>query len=306
MQHASPLNTIDAKGTRFSAGWAFLIAMLVVLAAALLPSLWRVWRSDPSLSHGPLVPVAVAAMLWTRRSRFGDWNAAATLGLLFTIFSALGFAASMWADIAFFKPVFLVCIALGTIWFLGGSTALTAAGGPLGFLAFMVPWPTLLIDKLAFPMQLMSTSYAAMTAGLLGVPIVREGVQISVVPDPEKAPVYSILVARECSGLTSMLVLLALGYLISFATPLKFGWKALLMACVIPLAITANVIRLVAILLFGAHSSPEMAQWVHDNEAPVLIFFCSLALLAVRYGMIRWTESRAESNQSPEQSRAPI
>jgi hypothetical protein len=60
------------------------------------------------------------------------------------------------------------------------------------------------------------------------------------------------------------------------------------MASILPLTLLANSVRLLLILEAGAHYSAELAQWVHDHEAPVLIFFCSLGLMGLRHAILSW------------------
>jgi len=270
-------------------GWLPPALLGALLWVGVLPSLWEVWRTDDSLSHGPLVPLITAGYLWLRRGELRDWSAASPAGFAFLCFSSLLHLASSWADVEFVRPLSLVMMMAGTVWYLGGLPALRAAIGPLGFLVFMIPWPTTLVERISFPLRLISSSYSAMFAGMMGVPIVREGVQLAVVPDPDRPPIYSVLVAAECSGLTSLLVLLALGYLTAMHTRVALGWRALMLASVVPLALLMNSVRMTLILLAGAYSSEALAQWVHDHEAPVLIFFCSFALLGVRSALLAWT-----------------
>jgi exosortase/archaeosortase family protein len=104
-----------------------------------------------------------------------------------------------------------------------------------------------------------------------------------------------MLVAAKCSGLTSLMVLLALGYLITSFTPAHLGWRALLLASVVPLTLLANTLRLTLILVAAAHGSPSLAQWVHDHEAPVLIFFCSIGLIGLQRLLLWWLQSRADA-----------
>jgi exosortase len=180
-------------------------------------------------------------------------------------------------------------MAAGAVWYFGGYRALGVAAGALGFLVFMIPWPTTLVERLAFPLQLTSSAYAALLGGLLGLPIVRDGVHLHVVPNPDAAPVYSVLVAKQCSGLTSLMVLLALGYLIAYHTRAGLGWRALLLALVVPLALFGNAIRITFVLLAGTYHSAALAQWVHDHESYVLIVLCCMGLLGLRHAILSWT-----------------
>jgi exosortase len=285
--------------------------LLALLSALLwwpvLKALWGVWDGDKSLSHGPLVPLVTAGLLWARRDRLRNWSASVTGGMALLVGMTFLHLVAVWADVEFLKPLSLVGMIAGGVWFLGGWQALAVSAGALGFLVFMIPWPTTLVERIAFPLQLTSSAYAALLGGMFGLPIERSGVHLAVVPNPEAAPIYEVLVARQCSGLTSLMVLLALGYLIAYHTPVKLGWRALLVAAVPPIALCMNAIRLTLILMAGAYHGEHVAKWVHDNEAPVLIFFCSLVLMGLRAAILSWAKpvpSEASEPAQPGVSRA--
>lgn len=269
-------------------GWIALALLAALLWAPVLRALWGVWDGDSSLSHGPLVPFVTIGLLWARRDRLRDWSSSTVGGMALLVCMTFIHVAAVWADVEFLKPLSLIGMLAGGVWFLGGWKALSTTAGALGFLIFMIPWPTTLVERLAFPLQLTSSAYAAMLGGMFGLPIQRTGVHLAIVPDPEAAPIYQVLVARQCSGLTSLMVLLALGYLIAYHTPAKLGWRALLVAAVPPIALGMNAIRLTLILIAGAYHGEHVAKWVHDNEAPVLVFFCSLILMGLRAGILSW------------------
>jgi exosortase len=280
----------------------------VIVTAIVLLLLWvsigggllHAWKSDKALSHGPLVPFIAIGLLYLRRDELKKWDSAAPLGLVGLLGSMVLFVLAVFADVEFMKPMSLIFALLSGFLFLGGKDALKTAIGPLGFLVFMIPWPTSLTERLAFPMQLASTTYGAIICGLIGMPIEREGVHLAVMNGATPpAPVYQVVVAQQCSGLTSLTVLLALGYLISYFTPIKLGWRALLMALIVPLTLLCNAVRLSAILIFGANVSVKAAKWVHDNEGPVLIFFCSILLMGLRAWLMKWLESR-DKDAEPE------
>ena len=291
--------TLPDKQVRFLNG-TYLAWLGVALLAALLWTpelnvLWHLWRSDPSLSHGPLVPIIAGALLWMRRSDLRRWDAASKPGLLLLGFTTLLYVASVWADVDFLKPLSLIGMLVGGVWFLGGLETLKATAGALGFLVFMIPWPTTLFTAVAFPLQMASSTYAALFAGLMGLPVYREGVQLYTLHNVEKPPtdpnvIYSAVVAQQCSGITSLMVLLALGYLIAYHTPVKLGWRALMVAAMVPLTLLTNTVRITIVLVVGTYISHTGAKWVHDHEGPVLIFLCSLCLLGLRHALLTWAQ----------------
>ncbi|MCC2667944.1 MAG: exosortase [Armatimonadetes bacterium] len=293
---ASARQTGIGRSAPLPLGWLALAALAAWVAAPVVGSLVELWQKDPSLSHGPIIPVIAAALLWQRRKHLKQWEAATPAGLAALGASSLVYVAAVWADIYFLKPLGLILMLMSGIWFLGGPQAARLSRGAVAFLVFMIPWPTTLTERLAFPLQLTSSAYAATLSGILGIPIIRDGVHLYVMPSLSKPPLYSIIVARQCSGLTSLMVLLALGYLVAYFTPAKIGWRTLLVAAVVPLTLFANSLRLTLILVAGTYHSAGLARWVHDHEAPVLVFFCSMGLLALRAGILAWLNREPEDD----------
>lgn len=268
--------------TRVDWGWCLPALLAAALWAPVLRSLGATWMSDPTVSHGPVVLLLAAGHLWLYRKGLtlrgpGSPHAAAIAagcGLLLV--------AAYWLEIEVLKPVALVGLTAAGVGWLGGRRAGMTALACLGLLLLAVPWPTTLVERLAFPLQLGSSSYAAMLCGLLGLPVQRDGVHLAALDAPGGAPVYTILVARQCSGLTSLQVLLTLGYLVALHTPGRIGPRVGMVLAVAPLALLTNAVRLALVLFAGAYHSPGMAQWIHDHEAPVLIALCTTCLLLAR------------------------
>jgi exosortase len=241
------------------------------------------------------MPILAAGLIWTRRNDLGPWTRSCAGGLALAALGGIAHVGSVWADIEFGKSAGLLIAAMGAVWYFGGPQNLRVCAGPMGLIVFMIPWPTSVSERLAFPMQSFSTSYGALMGGLCGLPLVREGVQLHVVPDPSQPPVYSVIVARQCSGLTSMMVLLALAYLVAYLTPTGWLGRLAILSLVAPLGLLANSLRLLFIILAGAHHGEQVAQVVHDNEAPILIVLCSLGLIGARALLLRWQERRRQS-----------
>jgi exosortase len=291
-----------AVGPPLRLAWLLPALLAAWLAAPIVGSLLDLWRSDPSLSHGPLIPVLAGGLLWMRRKALLDRQPASGWAAAALFATAVLFVAAVWADVYFLKPLSLIGMGGAAIWLLAGARTAWNCLGALAFLVFMIPWPTTISERLAFPLQMTSSAYAAMLSGMIGLPIERVGIHLHVMPNPDAPPVYSILVARQCSGLTSLVVLLALGYLIAYFTPVKLGWRALLVSLVLPITLFANALRLTLILVAGAYHSRELARWVHDHEAPVLVLLCSLGLLGARAALMAWLNRAPAQDGDPHDS----
>jgi len=274
-------------------GWIGGIVCALLVGLLWIPEfkmLWITWKGDETLSHGPLIPVIAVVLLWMRRDEIRRATTSAVPGGVCLALSVILYIGSVWADVAFIRLLCLIFMLASIFLFLGGWKTLKAAAGAICLLIFMIPLPMTFQEHLAFPLQLTSSSYAGLLGGLLGVPVVRDGVLMMVVPNPAAKPIYSMMVAQKCSGLTSLTVLLTLAYVIAYFTPLKLGWRALMVMVVFPLTLLTNTLRLTIILLAGNYHSPALAGWIHDHETPVLISLCSMALMGMRHALITWTQ----------------
>ncbi len=284
-------------------GW-ITFGLGLILITLTLRDLWPVWRDDSTLSHAPLLLAFSLLVFWKRRHQL-VWVSAESGGLALLAGSVGIGLFGQWSAIPALSALSTLGIAAGSLWFLGGKASLRRVLAPLGLLLFTLPWPTALIVRLQFWLQLTSSTYAALGAGLLGIPVHRDGVTLHIVPHSGESPIYSILVAQKCSGLSSLMALLSLGYLAGWFTPIRFQGRLIFLAAVLPLTLAANSVRLVLILLAGSAGNARLAGLVHDNEQPVLMLFCGLGLMGLRALLLSFGSLRPSlQTPRPESSRA--
>ncbi len=242
-----------------------------------------------------LVPPIAAYLAWRRRTRvvaaarkWGWGLGVAALGLLL-------YPVGVFAAVEFLPELSLVA-ALGgfMLYFLGpGASKLIAF--PYGFLYFMIPWPDTLVETLSFPMQLLSARFAAMLAGLSGVSVQRDGVDLH-------TPGYSLSVAAPCSGMKSLVALLALSALVAYIAsgPRWKRWG--LFAAGLPLALVSNVGRILCVLLIAEVAGAEAAAGFFHGFSGVLVFlFATLGILAIaRAAGLQLSSGREGAGGGPE------
>jgi len=97
----------------------------------------------------------------------------------------------------------MLVLLVGMIVFLGGWRPLRAVSFPLGYLIWMIPIPVILYNQITFPLQLLASRLAAACLELVQVPVLRDG-NILVMSN------YSVEVVEACSGIRSLISLMAL------------------------------------------------------------------------------------------------
>jgi len=106
-------------------------------------------------------------------------------------------------------------------------------------------------------------------------------------------PGYSLEVIEACSGLRSLVTLLALGSLYSWHY-LTSRWRAVaLTLAMIPIAMAANVFR-IFVTAVGAHVvSPQVAESFLHEVSGMLVFLSALVMLLILGAVFKWTEKRS-------------
>jgi len=214
--------------------------LVVILYAPVLSSLARQWWNDPNYGHGFFVPVFAGYVLWSERAR---WRALPfrpnNFGFAIVVFAIGLRVLGMLGAELFMARLSLLILISGLVMFLAGSEALRSMSFPIGYLLFMIPLPAIVYYQLTLPLQLWGSRLAATGLVALGIHTVRQGNLLFL-------PNCTLNVVEACSGIRSLLSLLAAvvayGYLAEASV-----WKRIVLAAAsIPIAIAINGLRLVA------------------------------------------------------------
>jgi exosortase len=172
--------------------------------------------------------------------------------------------------VALFAGVYAL---LALVW---GRAFARASLFPFVLFGFCIPLGAL-AEPVSIPLRQVSTNVAVGLAHhFLGIPVLQEGVQIM---DPKGA--YSYEVAAACSGIRSLVTLLALTTIYG-GVSLRAGWKRLLMAgLAFPLAVLNNVARLVSIVVASEAFGQAAGQFVHEWFGFVTFIGALAVMLAV-------------------------
>jgi len=253
-------------------GPAIICALLLALYYRTIEWMFHAWWHSEQYSHGFLILPVAAFIVWTRRHELqekhplnhGLWLLGAGLGIY--IFGLLRIS-------NFYMALSLFLVLPGLILFARGTKALRAVAFPIFLLVFMIPFPWLL-DKLGTALQAFAARAATWIVDLMGVSVTRTGSQVQL----ENAA-FNIDV--PCSGLHSLIALLALAAIFAYVLKGPFKRKAILFALAVPVAIFANLVRIVALLLIGNKWGEDVAiNWVHD-PADIIIFLVAIIIMPI-------------------------
>jgi exosortase len=267
--------------------FAVSVAVGVGLVAVLYWDLFLWWREAWSqegyyCTHGPLIPLVSAYLVWSRvtdrrrgaeeadRGGNRDWLP----GLMIVVAACLLQLLSIRLNVRLASGVSLVALCFGAIWLLWGRRWAMDLAFPVAFLVFMIPVP-FVANALTTPLQMRAASVAAMVGGTLGMPVGREGLVLHL-------PNYQFEVAPTCSGVNSLFSLVPLAVLLaSFQAGTWWARGALVLAAA-PLALIANSVRIVTTLVLATWFGPEAADGFFHTASGLVVFGVALVgLLAV-------------------------
>jgi exosortase len=248
------------------------LAGLVFLALYIPVIVWLagVWLDNPYYTHGFLVLPISAFIAWTRRDRLVRTRPDRTGVLVFVaglVFYVIGFLLKLYWLWGLSLPVVLS----GILLYFGGPAAFRTMLFPVVFLVFMIPLPFL--DQVGTRLQSLTAAGSTWFAQVFGIPATRTGAEISL---PDAA--FSIGV--PCSGMNTLISLLALSALLLYCLDSPFYKKLSLFILAVPIAILANLVRVVLLLVI-AHTwgSDAAINYFHDYSSLLLFILAVLLLL---------------------------
>jgi exosortase len=249
--------------------------------APVLRSMARQWWDDPSYSHCLLVPVFAAYALWHERTRWRSVPVRASDYGLALMLSAIGLLIlGILGSEHFTARVSLIFLISGIIVFLAGWKVLRSAAFPIGYLVFMIPLPTIIYYQMTFPLQLLASRLGADGLVALGVPTIREG-NLLILPN------CTLEVVEACSGVRSLLSLLAAVVAYVYLSEPSTWKRCILVASTVPIVIFSNGLRLVATGVLSFFFGPGADSGLAHTGLGLVFFALALLSILVVHSLLR-------------------
>ena len=242
----------------------------------------RYTNPDSHYSHGFLIPLISGYLIWRKRDELKNTvPSSSRLGLVLIVLALLIHIGSIWTHVFFTSGFSILLLFAGISLYLFGLEFTKKISFPLGFLIFMFPLPTGAISVFSFPLKLMVANLGTSLLSLFGFPIFREGAIVHLATT-------TLTIDDPCSGIRSLISLLALGALIAYISKTSILRKVILFVSAIPIAIFTNVLRVCALILAANWLGSQWAMpehWFHTASgmgvfgiSMVLIFLTMRAL----------------------------
>jgi len=253
-----------------------LVAAVLAVFGPTLAILGRQWWEDPNYSHGLVLPFLCAFIIWRQRKVLVSvpikptlWGAVIVIAsLILLLLGSLG-AELFLARMAFWGT----CV--GLVLYFAGFRILRKLTFPIGLFLLAIPIPTLIFNEIVFPLQLVASRFATFCLERVDVmPVLREG-NLLVLPG------YTLEVVEACSGIRSLMSLIALAVAYGYFLEKRIWMRWLLVFLVFPLAIFSNGIRVFVTAILTHYWGLAAAEGFLHSFSGWAIFVVSMILLFV-------------------------
>lgn len=287
----------------------------LVIAAAVAFAYWgvlarlgRFWWEDENYSHGLLIPFVIGYILWTERGRLASfaerprlfWGASLVVAALLMLW--VGTAGAE----LFTQRTSLVLLLAGLAVYFRGWRLLRAVGVPLLLLLLAIPVPSIVFNKVAFPLQLFASRCAVWAMRMFDIPVLREGNVIELYP-LGSTTTKRLEVVEACSGIRSLMTLVTLAVVFAyFTSPADEGGEGgqrlarfrtlravLVVLAAVPIAIITNAARVSGTGVLARYYGTQVADgFFHEFSGWVIYVVAFLLLFAFGWLLDRFNPAR--------------
>jgi len=248
------------------------------LAALIIPTMIEVARQSWSTEQGAHGPIVLATGIWLvlqlRREipplmRRGNL----VLSLALLIPALLLYVVARITTTLELEGAALYLTLLVVFYAYCGTAVMRLLWFPTFYFIFLFPPPDSLVATLTQPLKINISRAAVALLDACGMTIARKGVIIQV-------DQYDILVAAACAGLNSIMSLSAIGlFYIYVRHNANWRYALLLMIAIVPVAVFANFVRVLMLILITDFMGDAWAQGFLHEAAGMVMF--AVALLSI-------------------------
>jgi exosortase len=274
-------NTLSIASRYAWLPYAGIALLLVVLYHRVAVKLVYDWYTIPDYSHGFLVPFFAAFLVWDKRKVLKTTPIKQTWsGIVLIVFSIMVLILGVYGVELFTARMSFIFLLTGLIATFFGWGMVRALRFPLLVLVLAIPFPAILFNRITFPLQLLASRIASDILPLLGVPTLHEGNVIEL-------PIMKLEVAEACSGIRSLMSLFTLAVFYGYFLEKTTKRRVILALASIPIAVTANVARIVGTGLCVQYWDPDKALGFFHEFSGWVMFVVSLACLYLVHRAMR-------------------
>lgn len=278
----------DASSGNKDLPWAAIAwfgILLIITYFPILKHLVEQWSHDDDVGHGFFVPIVAGYVVWRNRAELAAiaWKPAKWGFWLMGWAAVQAYIGLMGAELFLQRTAFMISL-VGLLLVLGGRPLVKALTFPLVLLLFMIPLPTVVYNRITFPLQLFASQVAEVALSAINIPVLREGNVLELASQ-------KLSVAEACSGIRSLLSLSFLSLVYAYFFDSKPWMRWALFLGVLPIAILANAGRVTITGILSEYNTNLARGFFHELEGFIIfaIAFMMLFVLHIAINLVyRW------------------
>ncbi len=245
--------------------------MLSILVPTMLLVANESWSTDQG-AHGPIVLATglwLLAREWHKAKPYFQPPSGRAVALIFVPLLLLYFVSRV-SNIIETEGFLMYGLLVATLFSFVGLKGIKMMWFPLIYMLFVFPPPESIIWVVTNWLKVGLSETAVWLLHLLGYPIASAGVTIQIGQ-------YQLLVADACSGLNSLISLSAIAlFYVYLRHHAHVRYALLLFLAIIPVAVFANFVRIIILVLLTYHVGEAAAQGFLHDFAGMTMFLTAL------------------------------
>ncbi len=193
-------------------------------------------------------------------------------------------------SVSFFLMTVFLLLLWGIFILVYGIETARKAVFPLGFLIFLIPIPSMVLERFIEKLLWGSTVVTNWLFALTGVPFMSEGPVFTL-------PGLQIEIAEVCSGIRSTIALVITGVLASRLFLTTWWSRTLLIVALFPLAVVKNGVRIVSLSLLTIYVDEGFMTGGLHRKGGIFFFMLTLVLMGLYMGSLilieRWWQKKS-------------
>ncbi len=245
-------------------------------------------------SHGYLIPFVSAFIVWHKWDKLKSMIVVPCRAGLWVVGGGLFiYLFASWWQVNILAASSMIVVLGGLSLYFFGKKITWELAFPLLFLFFMIPLPKTIIIRVTFWLKMFAAEAATEVSTLLGIPAAVRGAWVTF-PDGTLLEVDC-----ACSGLRSIIALVALGAAYGYFLRVSWFKKGLFLLASLPIATISNLVRIVILIWIAYVYSPGGAvfRWT-DLITGILVFVFALIGLNIVGSWITLWENRKLRNSA--------
>jgi exosortase B len=250
------------------------LGLVLTVIPTVLSMAQQSWSQESGV-HGPLVLATAIWLIWRNwdeiraEAQPGKMWLAVPVVLVMACAYVFGRAFNFLLIEVAALLVGLIAIAYAHV----GHKVLMKMWFPIFYLLFLIPLPGWVMDAITQPLKILVSDITTWILSAAGYPITQVGVTLYIAQ-------YQLLVEDACAGLNSLISLTAVGlFYIYLMHNASWRYSMLLLALLLPIAIAANVVRVIILVLLTYYAGNEVAQGYLHDFAGIVTFVSALLLI---------------------------